>query len=109
MATTHKPPATGSGTSLWGQIRKFLVFQIKLYVDAFRDLFLSALSLFAIVLDIASQRSGEDSFFEGVLRLGRRSERAIDLFNQHRADDKSGNSVDAIIDRVEEKIRNPNK
>jgi hypothetical protein len=90
---------------LWPQLRKFLVFQIKLYVDAFRDILLSALSLGAFILDLIQQNEGPDSFFEKVLQFGRRTERSINLFNQFGVDERGDRSVDSIIDEVEERFR----
>ena len=34
-------------SGLWSQIKRFLVFQLKLYADATRDLFLSFFAIFA--------------------------------------------------------------
>lgn len=90
---------------LWPQLRKFLVFQIKLYVDAFRDILLSALSLGAFIIDLVQQNEDEDSYFERVLRFGRGTERSINLFNQFDADERGERSVDSVIDKVEEKFK----
>lgn len=89
----------------WSQLRKFLVFQLKLYIDAFRDILLSALSLGAFIIDLVQQNDESDSYFERVLKFGRGTERSINLFNQFDADERGGKSVDSIIDDVEEKIR----
>ena len=88
---------------IWLPIRKLIVFQFKLYIDAFRDVLLSILSLFAVVLDIIFQTSGSDSYFEKVLVLGRRTERAINLFNHFDAKD-SGANVDSIFEQVEKTV-----
>jgi len=90
---------------LWPQLRKFLVFQLKLYIDAFRDLLLSMLSLGAFIIDLVQQNKEADSYFEKVLELGRRTERSINLFNHFDVEEKGGRSVDSIIDEVEEKLR----
>ncbi len=90
---------------LWPQLRKFLVFQIKLYIDAFRDILLSALSLGAFIIDIVQQNDGPDCYFERVLRFGRSTERSINLFNQFDSDEQGKRSVDGIIDEVEEKFK----
>lgn len=85
----------------WTPFKKFLIFQIKLYIDALRDLFLSALSLFAFLLDVILQKQGPDSFFEKVLAFGRRTELSINLFNQYDIDEQTGTSVDKILKEVE--------
>ena len=90
---------------LWPQVRKLLVFQIKLYIDAFRDLLLSALSLGAFLIDLLQRNEGPDSYFERVLKFGRHTEHAINLFNQFDAEQHDEHSVDSILNEVEDKIR----
>ena len=90
---------------LWPQLRKFGVFQLKLYIDAFRDLLLSALSLGAFIIDLIQQNEDPDSYFEKVLRFGQKTERAINLFNQFDAQERGERSVNSIIDDVEKRFR----
>jgi hypothetical protein len=90
---------------LWPQLCKFGVFQLKLYIDAFRDLLLSALSLGALIIDLIQQNEGPDSYFEKVLRFGRRTERTINLFNQFDAKERGDRSVDSVTDDVEDRFR----
>jgi len=90
---------------LWPQLRKFGVLQLKLTIDAFRDLLLSALSLGAFIIDLIQQNDGPDSYFEKVLRFGRRTEKSINLFNQFDAQERGDRSVDSIIDDVEDRFR----
>jgi len=94
----------GKMDRLWPQLRKLLVFQIKLYVDAFRDIVLSALSLGAFLIDLVQQNTGPDCLFERVLNFGRGTERAINLFNQHSPEQQEGHSVDSILNEMEEKF-----
>lgn len=89
----------------WPQLKRLLVFQIKLYVDAFRDFFLSLLSLLAFLLDVLQQNHGPGSHFENVLDLGRRTEKAINLFNQHDPAQQDPRSVDGVIREVEKRFR----
>ncbi len=97
----------GMGTMerLWPQLRKFIVFQIKLYIDAFRDILLSALSLGAFIIDLLQQNNGPDSYFEKVLGFGRSTERSINLFNQFDAEERGPRSVDSVIEEVEERFK----
>jgi hypothetical protein len=88
----------------WPSTRNFLVFQLKLYIDAFRDVFLSILSLLAFVLDIILLNQGPDSYFERVLAFGRRTEATINLFNQYDFDEQSGTSVDKILKDMESSL-----
>ena len=89
----------------WKQVRRFLVFQVKLYADALRDFLLSILSIPAFVIDLITGKEGEESYMEKVLALGRKTEKAINLFEQHSAEEREGANVDSIIDQLEEKVR----
>ena len=89
----------------WKQVRRFLVFQIKLYVDAFRDFVLSFLSIPAFVIDLLTGHEGKDSYMEKVLALGRRTEKSINLFEQHSHEEQDGTNVDSIINHLEKKVR----
>lgn len=88
----------------WPTTRKFLVFQLKLYIDAFRDVFLSILSLLAFAVDIILLNQGPESYFEKVLAFGRRTEVTINLFNQYDLDEQGGTSVDKILKDVESSL-----
>jgi len=105
--TIHKTSSEGIGAMerLWPQLRKFAVFQLKLYIDAFRDVLLSAISLGAFIIDLIQQNDGPDSYFEKVLSFGRRTERSINLFNQFDAQERGDRSVDSILDEVEDRFR----
>lgn len=92
---------------VWSQIKRFLVFQLKLYVDAFRDLILSFFAIWALIADVIFQLKGDDSLFEGLLAIGRRSERVINLFNQYDETEQGMNSIDGIVREVEDRLRKP--
>ncbi|MCG8415570.1 MAG: hypothetical protein MI746_15245 [Pseudomonadales bacterium] len=92
-------------SGLWSQIKRFLVFQLKLYADATRDLFLSFFAIFAFLADVIFQLKGEDSLFEGLLGIGRRTERAINLFNQYDETEQGIDSIDGIVRKVEDRLR----
>ena len=96
----------GTAMPVWPQLRRLLIFQLKLYIDALRDFLLSLLSIGAFILDVISNSHGPDSYFEGVLKLGRRSERAINLFDQFNNEEGGGSRVDDIIEDVESRFRN---
>ena len=80
-STAQASPKKAPG--FWPQLRRLLVFQFKLYVDALRDFLLSLLSFGAFLLDVVHKQEGSQSHFEQVLKLGRRTEKAINLFDQH--------------------------
>ncbi len=95
---------------VWPQLRRLIIFQLKLYIDAFRDFFLSLLSFVAFVLDVITNNHGPGSHFENVLKLGRRTERAINLFDQYSGSEaQGGKRVDDFIDEVEERFRQRNR
>lgn len=86
--------------------RDAAVFQIKLLVDGLRDAVLIPVSLVAALIGLA--RGGDDPGreFRRVLKLGRRSERWINLFGHqpplHRS--HATGSLDTLLDRVEETV-----
>lgn len=89
---------------LWSRLRRLLVFQFKLYIDAFRDILLSPLSAIAVLLDVLQNNDEENSHFSRLLRWGRRTERAINLFEQHDLHGQDRNTVDGLIRDVEDKL-----
>ena len=95
----------GARFQFWPQLKRLLVFQVKLYVDAIRDILLSFLSFWAFVLDVILRNDAKDSLFSRVLGLGRRSERAINLFEQYDPEEQGGRTVDGLIREVEDKFR----
>lgn len=103
--TSNIEKAEDNSTSIWEPLRKFLVFQLKLYIEAFRDVILSGIALLTFLLDLVFQLKGEDSLFEKLLQLGRRSERAINLFNQHDEEELGKDSVDGLVREVESRLR----
>ena len=92
-------------SAVWPRIRQVLIFQIKLYVDALRDLLFSPLSILALVMDLLTGQHGEHSYFQRLLRLGRRTEYTINLFNQYDEQAPGQPSIDGMLDRAEEKLR----
>ncbi len=82
-------------------LKKLGVFQLKLAVDALRDILLSPLSLMCTLIDLVEGNTGKDSYFEKLLRFGRRTERKINLFNQHDDESSQGQTIDSLINQVE--------
>lgn len=84
--------------------RKSAILQLKLIADGFRDALLIPVSLIATVVGLL--RGGEDcdAEFKRVIKLGRRSDRWINLFGEHKPLGSSGGpggQMDTIIDQVE--------
>ena len=96
----------------WQLVRDALAFQLKVLLDALRDLVLSPLSLLAALLDLLLAGSRKPAYFYAVLRLGQRSEHWIDLWSAGArgdagaAEDPAMN-VDGLLARVETLLRDP--
>jgi len=80
-----------------------LVFQLKLGADAFRDFLLSPLSLVAFVIDAIRRPKVENSLYLRLMLIGRRSDRFINLFDDHR--DGGQFTIDRAVDDLEEVLR----
>jgi hypothetical protein len=84
-------------------IRETAVLQIKLLVDGLRDAILIPLSLVAALIGV--MRGGPDCGreFRRVIKLGRRSERWINLFGHQNplGGDPDKGSMDSILEQVE--------
>ena len=82
-------------------IRESATLQLKLLADGFRDALLIPISLVATLIGLL--RGGEDCDLEysRVIKLGRRSERWINLFGQQKPLGRSNpvGQMDSIIDR----------
>jgi hypothetical protein len=64
-------------------LRDGLVFMAKLWLDSLKDLGLSVLALFAIMLDFGRARTEEPHRFKRVLALGKRFDKWIDLYGPY--------------------------
>jgi hypothetical protein len=84
-------------------LRHLLVFQLKLAADALRDFLLSPLSVVAFALDVVRKPRVENSLYLRLMLLGRRSDRVINLFDDHR--DSDGFTIDRAVDELEEIVR----
>ncbi len=64
----------------WTLVRDILVLQLKLVMDGLRDVILVPISLFVGTLSLLKGGEATGSEFYQLLRMGRRSERWINLF-----------------------------
>ncbi len=78
--------------------RRLIIFQLKLAVDALRDILLSPVSIICSLMDLAEKKKGENSYFEKLMMFGRSSEERINLFEQYRQDKAT---IDSILNQVE--------
>ena len=86
--------------------REAAILQIKLLVDGMRDAILIPLSIVAALIGLL--RGGPDCNreFRRVIKLGRRSERWINLFGHQRPlrNDPATGSMDSILNQVEDAV-----
>jgi hypothetical protein len=64
----------------WPLIRQAIVFQLKLGLDALRDILMSPISILLVVTDIVTGNNHQKSYFIRLMRLGRKSDHWINLF-----------------------------
>lgn len=90
-----------------GLARRAVVLQLKLVADGLRDAALIPVSLVAAAIGLIRGGDNADEEFNAVLKLGRRSERWINLFGHHRplARTHPAGSLDAVFDKVEDVVR----
>lgn len=94
-------PAPDRPDRRWELLGGVLTFQLKLLVDALRDVVLSPLSLLAALLDLVTGTDRERLHFERVLAVGRATDRWIDLFGAEAAASAETPGLDRIVARVE--------
>lgn len=84
-------------------LREAATLQLKLLVDGLRDALLIPLSLIAAAIGLLRGGADADREFRRVIKLGRRSERWINLFGHQAPLRRShpGGSLDTLLDRVE--------
>ncbi len=80
-------------------VQHLLVFQVKLVSDALRDLLLSPISLIVFALDVVRKPTLENSIYLKLMLLGRRSDRLINLFDEHK--DAGHFTVDQALEELE--------
>lgn len=61
-------------------IRDLFILQLKLVIDAIKDILLIKLALFAVVFDILFGRAGRPLLFYSVLKLGERFDLWLNLY-----------------------------
>ena len=79
--------------------RHLAVFQLKLLADAMRDVLLSPISILAFIADALLKPPVKESLSYKLMLAGQRSERVINLFDQH--DGSDGFTIDGTVAGVE--------
>ena len=99
--------ASTDAPTRWELIRDLAVFQLKLVIDALRDVVLSPISLVAGIFDLVRGGERPGQYFYDVLVAGRRTEAWINLFGEAdrvapRSTDAESASLDAVVERMEQ-------
>lgn len=102
-----KTPSTENlpSTDRMQLVRDIATLQVKLVVDGFRDLLLVPASLVVGLISLVGGKGSEDGFYD-LLRMGKRSEKWINLFGAvdrfDELDDAEGSQdIDRMVHRVE--------
>jgi hypothetical protein len=96
-------------TDRWALIRDIAVLQVKLIVDGLRDLILVPVSLVAGLISLFKAGDPSGNEFYRLLRIGRKSERWINLFGaaenmvapDNERDHFPDEDIDTLVNRVE--------
>jgi len=87
--------------------RDVLGFQLKLLIDALRDVITSPIAFAAAALDALMLKQQPPRYFRAVLRAGKRSEDWIDLWASAYETHTQPENVDAVLDSVHALLRDP--
>ena len=109
MSAEPEPIEETNGHARWTLIRDVAVFQVKLVFDGLRDLALLPISLIAGIVSLVKGGESPSSEFYDLLKIGRRSERWINLFgaatHHHGPPGKEEKfaieDIDVMVSRVE--------
>ncbi len=88
----------------WEKTRELLLFQLKLFADAARDLLLSPVAVVCYILDLTHQGPKNESHFEKLMAFGRRTDHHINLFKHRRSYKKGMMTVDDAAKVVEDTL-----
>ena len=83
----------------WTLTRDIAVLQVKLIVDGLRDFILVPVSLVAGIISLLKDHDSADNEFYRLLRIGRKSERWINLFE----------AADRVPESSDERVRFPDE
>ncbi|MBT4521915.1 MAG: hypothetical protein HOC23_18105 [Halieaceae bacterium] len=83
--------------------RHLIMFQLKLATDALRDLLMSPVSIVVLIIDALRKPTLEESLYLRLMLLGRKSDRMINLFDEHH---NAGHfTVDEAVEELERLVR----
>jgi len=107
--SAHEETGPGrQGSDRWTLIRDMAVLQIKLVADGLRDVILVPVSLLVGLVSLAKGGERPGSEFYELLRVGKKTERWINLFGavervypQDEAGEYEGRDIDGMLANVE--------
>ena len=98
-------PISATPVDRWQFFRDVLVFQVKLALDAMRDVILVPISIGAALLDLVSSGKGTGQNFYRVFAMGKRTDIWINLFdtygNQEESPEAANTTVDSLVAQLE--------
>ncbi|HEX6927041.1 MAG TPA: hypothetical protein VF167_16580 [Longimicrobiaceae bacterium] len=94
-------------------IRDLLILQLKLLIDAVKDVLLIKLAFLAVVFDILFGRPGRSLLFYSVLRLGERFDLWLNLYGAARSAEGTDDGLfgaslagsDSLLGKLEQFVR----
>ena len=89
-------------------LRNGIIFQLKLGLDAIRDLLLSPVALVALIIDLSSNKSPKDGYFYKLMAWGRFSDHWINLFSDKAPGEVDSNNVDRLLQQLELQVKQKN-
>jgi len=92
---------TPSKHKSWPLIRQAIVFQLKLGLDAFRDVLMSPVSILLLIADIVMANNHQKSYFIRLMRLGKKSDNWINLFGVDSPNTKPSDKIVAADSNVD--------
>jgi hypothetical protein len=91
-------------------IKSVAILQVKVLLGAARDLALGPTAIVAAFVDLVLIKEQPPRFYRAVLRFGEKSDRWIDVWSGGRHPDEDPHeNVDALIARVEDVVRDPER
>lgn len=87
----------------WALVRDMAIFQVKLALDAVRDLFLSPVAIICGLADILLGHTRCKGYFQKLMNFGHKTDTWLNLFGDHK------NSTEIINKEVSVSDQQPNK
>ncbi|GJM14568.1 MAG: hypothetical protein DHS20C12_29710 [Pseudohongiella sp.] len=90
---------------IWPQLRRLLILEIKLCLSILRNMLAMPVAAIAMLLDLIQKEEGITENFDKVIDIGKASEAKINLFSEEEETLQDESSVDAILKRAEDKLK----